>query len=98
MLPTKYLLSDHWEFMGIRKTKTNFAENLKSVAQEIGIRDVSVCSPVCRSVALSWLIPDPSVDLKFMSISKSRMSEGVMYGETIYSFTLMGQRSMRVVK
>ena len=65
MLPTKYLLSDHWEFMGIRKTKTSFAENLKSVAQEIGIRDVSVCSPVCRSVAPSWLIPDPSVDLKF---------------------------------
>ena len=53
VLPTKYLLSDHWEFMGIRNTKTNFAENLKSVAQEIGIRDVSVCSPVCRSVAPS---------------------------------------------
>ena len=78
MLPTKYLLSDHWEFMGIRTTKTNFAENLKSLAQEIGIGDVSVCPPVCRSVAPSWLIPDPSVDLKLMSISKSRMSEGVV--------------------
>ena len=38
MLPTKNLLSEHWEFMGIsKKTKTNFAE-LKSMAQEIIIR------------------------------------------------------------
>ena len=33
---------------------------------------------MCRSVAPSWLIPDPSVDLKIMSVSKSRMSEGVV--------------------
>ena len=33
VLPTKDLLGDHWEFMGIRKTKTNFAGNLKSVVR-----------------------------------------------------------------
>ena len=59
VLPTKYLLSDHWEFMGIRNTKTNFAENLKSVAQEIGIRDVS--ETLFSSVSLSCsVMADPS--------------------------------------
>ncbi|XP_030285229.1 uncharacterized protein LOC115588649 [Sparus aurata] len=79
MIPTKNLLNEHWEFMGIsKKAKTNFAEKLKSVVREIGMVDISVCPPVCRPVVPAWLIPDPMVDLKLLNKSKTRMSEDVV--------------------
>lgn len=49
-LPTKNLLSQHWEFMGIaRLAKTNFTEIFKSMAGEIGIMNLNVCPSICRS-------------------------------------------------
>ena len=79
MLPTKNLLSEYWEFIGIsKKTKANFAEKLKSVAKEIEIEGISVCHPVCCPVVSSWSIPGPIIDLKLLNKSKSRVSEVVV--------------------
>ena len=58
-----------------KKNETNFTEKLKSVAQEIGMVDISICPPVCCPVVPAWLIPDPMVDLKLLNKSKSRISE-----------------------
>ena len=67
------------EFMGTaRLVKTNFLETLKSMADDIGIGNLNVCPPVCRSDVPLWLIPDPIVDLYFLKTSKRKMSEDVV--------------------
>lgn len=61
-----------------RLVKTNFTETLKFMAGEIGIMNLDVSPPVCRSDVPLWLFPDPIVDLYFLKTSKRKMSEFVV--------------------
>lgn len=91
-LLTKSLLSQHWKFMGTaRRIKTNFTEKLKSMANKIGIVNLNVCPPICRSDIPSWLIRDPIVDLYFMKTSKRNMSEDVVKAIKVWICQLWGE-------
>lgn len=48
------------------------------MAGDIGIMELNVCPPICRSDVPLWLIPNPNVDLYFLKTNKRKMSEVVV--------------------
>ena len=74
-----------------RLVKTNFVEALKSMADDIGIGNLNVCPPICRSDVPLWLIPDPIVDLYFFENKQKKDVRGCSGGDKSSAGSNMGR-------
>lgn len=54
---------------------------MKDAAEEAGLDDLDVCSPVCWSDVLLWLEPDPDVDLHLLRSGRVNSGEAVQTTE-----------------